>query len=384
MQLPAYIKRFSVIIVMIVAAMACKASDEVEAPDLTAEVMVPDSLPVAPPQKYWLTELKHLKFNPATPNVYYPKFLKFCVDVYNWGDRFFNTYDHRYVEPTGKRWKVILKNDNWVDSYAMHLGPSVPIRMLSDIYSDIGGTLSYMAVSGGYAFNMTNLIGKKKITRDRFDFQFSCALFSADFSMWRNNGGSIIRQFGPFKASHWENIDFPGIKIKSMGLDVYYFINNKKYSQAAAYNYSKIQRRSQGSFITGISIARQDTHLDFSVLPADVLQKMQLSQTAYRFNYNDYGVIIGYGYNWVFRRNWVFNISALPTVGFKHTNGVRISSKDATSLSLNIKGKMALVYNYRNLFVALNAKMDGHWYNNNGYSYFNSIENLALLTGFRF
>ena len=49
------------------------------------------------------------------------KFPKFCIDVYRWGDRTFNTYDSAYVVGTGKKFNVKLRMDSWLDYYAFDL-----------------------------------------------------------------------------------------------------------------------------------------------------------------------------------------------------------------------------------------------------------------------
>ena len=56
----------------------------------------------------WYKQLLANNFNINDQRIHYPKFAKFCVDVYNWGDRTFNTSDTTYVVGTGKNWKVML------------------------------------------------------------------------------------------------------------------------------------------------------------------------------------------------------------------------------------------------------------------------------------
>ena len=107
---------------------------------------------------YWWRALKHGKvdFNDSTMG--YPKFVKFCYKAYKWGDYTFNTYDTTYVKGTGKNWKVIFKSDNWVDSYIGTPFKDVDMVMNSNLVSNIGISLSFMAVSLGYSLNVSNLI----------------------------------------------------------------------------------------------------------------------------------------------------------------------------------------------------------------------------------
>ena len=84
---------------------------------------------------YWWRAMKHGKvdFNDSTMG--YPKFLKFCWRTYKWGDRAFNSYDTTYVKSTGKNWKLILKSDNWIDSYVGRPFDDVRMVMNSNLWS---------------------------------------------------------------------------------------------------------------------------------------------------------------------------------------------------------------------------------------------------------
>ena len=98
---------------------------------------------------YWWRALKHghVDFNDSTMG--YPKFVMFCYRTYIWGDRTFNSYDSSYVVSTGKNWKLFIKSNNWVDSYIGHPVEGVNQIINSNLVSNIGVTLSFMAVSVG-------------------------------------------------------------------------------------------------------------------------------------------------------------------------------------------------------------------------------------------
>lgn len=335
-------------------------------------------------EHYWYRAMMRGRLNMKDEDVNYPKFVQFCVNAYNWADKTFNSYDSAYVVGTGKRWKLFFKSDNWLDSYAMNIQGETPVRMMSDICCNIGGYISYMAVSLGYMFDVGNIFFGQPLTHNKFDFQFTCALLSANVYYNKNTGGTNLRRLGNYNDGDWFKYDFPDLQLESYGIDVYYFFNNKRYSHGAAYSFSKIQRRSAGSLIAGITISSQDVDVDFSNLPDDMRSFLpEPDNMDYRFRYYDYCLLAGYGYNWVMSKHWLFNISAMPSFGFKHC--LENSEEGITDLfSLNIKGMFALVYNHRDLFVGLQGKIDGHWYSSRSYSFFNSIENASLTVGVRF
>lgn len=67
----------------------------------------------------WVKQLFANGFRINEPGINYPKFMRFCLNVYNWGDRTFNSYDPEYVVGTGKNWKLYLNSHNWAQSYAL-------------------------------------------------------------------------------------------------------------------------------------------------------------------------------------------------------------------------------------------------------------------------
>lgn len=344
-----------------------------------------DSLPLPPDMRpdWWLNRIKAHDYSIYDTSVVYPKFLDFCVRVYRWGDRTFNTYDNDYVLPTGKNWKLMLQSKNWTDSYAMNFEPKIPVRMLSNVYASLGGYISFMAVSVGYSLNMSKIIGHKEGAQKRWDFSFNTALFTVDAYYSSNDGGTIIRRFGDYDDGRWIHVDFPALRLKSYGADAYYFFNHKRYSQGAVYNFSKYQLRSQGSWILGFSAGHSSIKMDFSALPDDMQACLPDERRQYNFINNDYSLLVGYGYNWVFNPKWCLNITGLPAVGVKHTFPESIEGEQ-TRLSLGMRGRLGMVYNIGSLFLGISGRFDGHFHINPGFNFFNAIITFGGTFGFRF
>lgn len=332
---------------------------------------------------WWWTRLRAGTLHLADTSIIYPRFLGFCVNVYNWADRVFNSYDEQYVRGTGKRWKASIVNDNWLDSYAMDFHGKTPIWMLSDPYCTAGPYLQYMAVSVGYAMDLTNIIGNRPLLHKRWDFAFTCARFYAEAFYGKNTGGTYLRRFGKYNGGHLIRKYLPGVSFETYSLTAYYFFNNRRYSQGAVYAFSKLQVRSAGSWIAGISISNHDIDINFSSLSPNMLHYLGSSDYKYRFHYNDFAIVFGYGYNAVLGRGFVFNITAAPSVGFKHC--FRDCSGGRRDMwSVNIMGRMGVAYNLGNFYAGARARMDGHWFRGSEYNFFNSIEAVSLVAGVRF
>ena len=309
---------------------------------------------------YWWRALKHGKvdFNDSTMG--YPKFVMFCYKTYIWGDRTFNSYDSAYVKPTGKNWKLILKSDNWVDSYIGHPVKGVDQIMNSRLVSNIGVSLSFMAVSVGYSVNVSNLLHGSNLS-NKVDFSFTCARFAADAYYWENNNEINVTYRIKNSGEGLHKLKQPGVSRKAMGLTAYYFFNNRRYAQAAAYCFSKYQKRSAGSWLAGFSLQHFDVSFDVEQFSDEARAYFQSLSEVPRILYNDYCLLFGYGHNWVLGRKWLLNTTVTPYLGYRY-NHFHHDDHMASAVSLNIRVRTAAVYNHKNYFVGFQGFADHHRY----------------------
>lgn len=331
----------------------------------------------------WVKQLIANGFMINQPGVNYPKFARFCVKVYNWGDRVFNSYDPEYVVGTGKNWKAMIKNYNWAETYAMFFDLDTRLGMQSGLYSDLGPSINFMAVSINPMWKVSEYFHNTSTTRHNFRLSFTCSRFQANFAKVTTTGGLTINRFGDYKKHHLSE-SFDGSKTKMLSGDVYYFFNNRKYSHAAAYCFSKYQLKSAGSWMLGLSIVSQRIFMDFSELPEEMMDYLPSLKRQYNFHHVDYDICGGYAHNWVLRpKVWLINLTLLPSLGYKHS--YQDSSYGSKSMfSTNFKGMFSVVYNHRALFANLNAMYEAYVSYGNGSTFYNSIESLALSVGVRF
>ena len=232
----------------------------------------------------WIRQLFDNGFQIHDPEVCYPKFPRFCLNVYNWGDRTFNSYDTTYVVGTGKNWKLQAKSYNWMESSMMVFPKRTSIAMHSDLYSDAGFSLSFMAVSVGYMWNVNKLFSSPT-NRRTFNFDFTCSRFAINYQSVSSTGGMIITQFGDYQSDHRLHYRFDEASFNAKTLDAYWFFNNYKYSQGAAYSYSKYQLRNAGTPLIGINLTWQNIHNDFSGLPDAMLAASPLDSPQFYTEY---------------------------------------------------------------------------------------------------
>ncbi|MDE6422551.1 MAG: DUF4421 domain-containing protein [Muribaculaceae bacterium] len=335
-------------------------------------------------ERWWWNQLKTkhtLNINDTT--IIYPKFLKFCLDVYHWADHFFNYYDPEYVVGTGKRWKARIVNDNWADTHIMTFPQHMKMDMLSQLYANMGAYIQYMAVSLGYTFDFNNIAHDKAMDHSKMEFGFNCSLFDVNLYYHENTGGTYLRRFGDYRRGEFFKERFPGVKFYTFGIDAMYFFNHNRYSHGAAYNFSKFQKKSQGSFITGFSYSNNDITFDFTQLPLELLPYLTIPVSSYHFHYKSYALIAGYGFNWVVNPRLLINGTLTPSFGVTHCYEDSLEGEKYMP-SMNIAGRSSITYNLGNFFFSGISRFNGHWYRSSTYSLFSSIINFSANIGYRF
>lgn len=329
----------------------------------------------------WIKQLINNGFHINDPNVDYPKFPRFCRNVYNWGDRLFNSYDPEYVVGTGKNWKLQAKSYNWLEAITMEF-PDSRIWMHTHLYADAGLSISFMALSLSYMFNVNELLGTPT-HRSTFQMDFTCSRFTLWLKQQNCKGDMTITELGSYKDGKHVDIPFDDADIYSFYVDGYYFFNNRKYSHAAAYCQSKYQLKSAGTWIAGFAYDHKNIKLDFSKLKLDVPESTAPLLREYHFNYRDYQLAGGYAYNWaIVPPRWVLNATGLLAMGYRRNHVVGEDSESMVSNSAKVN--LAATYNHRALFATANAKFLGSLFYTSKYIFFNYNFSFSVNIGMRF
>lgn len=332
----------------------------------------------------WVKQLIRNRFNVMDTTLECPKFVDFCLNVYRWGDHTFNSYDTTYVYSIPKKWKVMLKvNSKW-DMYHVNAhDDKFSFFVNSEPRTSAGFRVSFMAVGFEYTPDIDNLLSGKIIDHRRTRLNFTCSRLFADLYYNKNTGTSRINKFGDYNDGKIINLKYNGLTSKTLGVDLFYFFNNKKYAHAAAYCFSKIQKRSAGSFILGLQYSNQKLDMDMSKIPAELKDINPWPDRLLKMHYYDYAVNVGYAYNWVFHHNWVFNVMAVPSLGLKHGSVDTIDGVN-NRLAFNIRARLALVRNCGNFFYSFHASFNGYTSWSKTYWLYNQMSDATANVGFRF
>lgn len=352
--------------------------------DAAPEAVIPDTVKERVAARIdWTTMLRQHRINLNDTLVNYPGFLRAAVNTYRWIDRTFNSTDTTYVRGTGRRGKVRLMSDNWLDASYFHPTNQPKLTMASDLYANIGVQANYSILSLSYSVDFASLLGRKTAHHKKWGLSVTWARIMLDAFFWDNSGGTFIRQFDKSDFTHPLHNEFKGASFKAYGVSALYFFNYKRFSYGAAYNLSKYQVKSAGTWAVGMIGTFYNAMFDFTQLPPEVTEHNPYPFDQFRLHYNSVMAYGGYSYNAVCGRHILFNFLLLPAVGttFSFDNS---TTGRKTLLSLGFKSGMAVSYCMGDYFVGANAKFDGNLFRTSQVAYLSSVGGFQLSVGRRF
>ena len=257
-------------------------------------------------------------------------FLGFLGKAMDW----FTDYDTAYVEPNKYKFSMML--DDYTDFQYFNIRGDKPDRQKISFtpkpHNKLGVYFGWQIFFVGWAFDMNDL-GKSKNKKDR-GTDFNLSLYSAKIGVdlyYRrtSNDYNISKLKGfPSEVPRKFSSTFNGLRVDMKGLNLFYVLNNRRFSYPAAYSQSSNQRRSAGSFIVGASFTNHHLNFDYSKLPALISEYMKPEMKVTDINYKSYGVNFGYGYNWVFAYNFLANLSVSPELSYNSSKIKNVDSKN--------------------------------------------------------
>ena len=232
-----------------------------------------------------------------------------------------SSVDPNFIEVPEKPWRVILRNKNHdvdVEYSDIFFDPtyneSTEWKLLFEppMASSIGIWVGYRGTGISFSQSLNNNSGRYfsiSSTGARYGFNFRLRRFNT--SKARLTGTTYEHNFDNREST----VDTTGLVqspvwIRSVYVNGYYVFNGRRYSQAAAYNQSVIQRRSAGSFLLGATWYQSS--FDYSDVANGFF--MMLGHGVHRIKVHQANIGFGYGYNFVPCRGLVINAMAMPTI----------------------------------------------------------------------
>lgn len=305
----------------------------------------------------------------------YVKLNRYNMQAMAYSDMMFNIY------------KISGDDENGENRQSLVFSPYNTLR--------IGPYFAYSIVFLGYSLNF----GRKQTSAERSSMFFSIysPLIGVDYYYQKGINNYRLKRVSGFDSPESKRIDnlrFSGMDTYLQNLNVYYVFNHRKFSYTAAYSQSGQQLRSAGSWILGFSYTRQKLNFDYRNLPSYLLYDEQgndILNDALKIsniNYRNYSVNLGYSYNWVFAKNFLFNETLTPTIGYNINKGEKFEFDKSlfhhTSFNFDIISRTAIVWNTGLFYAGAACVAHTYSYKKTSYSVLNALFKVNAYVGINF
>ena len=304
----------------------------------------------------------------------------------NFIEHTFDEKDSIYVSPDIYNLTIMPQYSYCYDYYRFSAHDSKQSVTLTPGSSNkVGLYFGWRWIFLGYSFDVS---GNKPQTD--LNFSFYTAAVGIDLFYRKQSEGYKIRRLNGFYQNENKeltdyNHHFDGLTVTQNGLNLYYIFNNKKFSYRAAYSQTTNQRISAGSFILGLTYNEQEFLFDHSRFDTPIREQLDNELKFENVRYKDFSINFGYSYNWVFKKDFLANISLTPAVGYKNTSLNLKSSKEfLSSINFDLISRAAVVYNNSRYYIGASLVSHTYSYNKSTFSILNGFGVINVYFGVNF
>lgn len=278
----------------------------------------------------------------------------FFTRAYYFLDRIFSPpRDTTYIEIQDHyNWCAEVQLTNRFEMYEIDNDENFLLRVAPKVRTRIGPFFGWRFAFFGYNIDIKSIFNND-------DIDLSGSIYSSAFGLdlfYRRVGGNynikrLIMNNTSYSAN-LRNVPFDGVNVGMSRISFYYVTNYKRYSHQAAFSQTHRQIRSAGSLLLGAAYAHNRIVVDWDEL-TDIINTNCGTNiepnaiTGYQKN-NEITLSVGYGYNWVFARNWLAAGELSGGIGalFHKADSQKPESSSDIFKSIN---------NFANSYLAFNA-----------------------------
>ena len=311
--------------------------------------------------------------------------------------REFDRTEDDYIEPPHYELAVELRaTRNYEDFILNSNGQSIMFSPEQRI--KLGPYFGWRWVFLGTTFDLKNIQLFGSSAKREIDFSIYASQVGVDLFYRRTGSDYMLRQvrlgYG-IDGRKFENVAFDGIGVGITGINAYYIFNHRYFSYPAAFSPGTVQKISCGSLMAGAGFTRNTLDLDFNKLQDVVENQLDMGQevrldSGMMFNhvaYSDFSLSVGYAYNWVFAKNWLFCASGQVALAYKTSYGNTADEYDGFSIKkTNVDGigRFALVYNNMRWYTGFNAILRTNNYHTERFTANNIFGSFNAYVGYNF
>lgn len=310
----------------------------------------------------------------------------------------FSDQDTVFVEPQHYNWSVMLQSIMTYDYYRLSTAGdhSQSISFTPPRSVRVGPYFGWRWIFLGYTVDLRKA-DFFKASRFEIDASIYSARFGADVFYRRTVDDYDIKNVNLGKnvdTSPLSGIPFDGLRVSITGVNLYYIFNHRRFSYPAAFAQSSCQKISCGSWMAGLGYLNHNISFDYERLES--LFKQRLGQevaldSGLMFNkvkYKNFSASVGYAYNWVFARNWLFCSSLSLALAYKTSFSEEETEEskgfDFGNFNVDGIGRFGLVWNNTKWYAGASAIVRAYNYHKSRFAANNIFGDLNIYVGLNF
>lgn len=304
-------------------------------------------------------------------------------------------YDTAYIAPPKFYYTLMMQQSANFEQYIIRStgNKKQSLHFAPDHSYKLGAYFGWHGFFLGASINMDDLFSKRNGTNKKTEYLLNLYgnKVGADFFFRRTGNDFKIRRADGFGHDETEyrfnGTSFNGLKVRSMGLNVYYVFNNNHFSYPAAYAQSTVQKISRGTLVAGISWTRHHMDFDHTQLPKEICAGLSDDLKFKQVKYVNFNINMGYAFNWVFADNWLLAVALTPAIAYKSS---RIETESTTynqrfhNINLDFIIRSGLVYNNNRFFAGASTVTHIYQYYQKNFALTDNFGTLNIYAGFNF
>ena len=270
------------------------------------------------------------------------------------------------------------------------INPSGRMIMRPNGNTNLGLGFNYKGIGLGVAFGRPlsqSSIDKYGLT-NRFDMQASMYgkhIGIDGFVQWYKG----YYMANPADFIEWDKPTYPQVRdleIFSIGGNGFYLFNREKFSYKAAYLRNEIQKRSAGSFSTGIFFYHDMVSSENGFLPAEMPDSIRTDFDLKEFDATSIGISVGYQHTFVIRSNFFINFQLTPGIGYRRLSAKSLDggSGIVNKAAWQVLGRTAMGYEFESFYIGVTGSIILRSYQYKGYEVDLGTEQFRITVGKRF
>lgn len=313
----------------------------------------------------------------------------------------FSDVDTNYIEPQHYKFTVMLQNTNTFERYRLKNTDKQSITLAPSPSIKVGPYMGYEWIFLGYTVDLNNFNNNKE--RTEIDLSLYTSRLGIDLFYRKTGNNYHIKNIfidNHINTKPLEGMPFKGFNSSIKGFNLYFIFNHKRFSYPAAFSQSTVQRKSAGSPLMGIGYTQHRMHIDLielnqlvstTLYPNSQPTPSYLATLSFgNYQYTDFAISGGYGYNWVFAHNWLFASSLSLAIGYKRSdsNIQRIKNTSVayhvSNIDLDAIGRFALVWNNTKWYAGASTIFHNYRYHQNQLTSNTLFGNFNIYIGINF